>query len=189
MDPAWSRAAPPTADWCRAHGIPGDYVLFVGALGPRKNLPRLLAAFRAAQVAGLSLVLAGPAGRGAPPDDVPHVVPTGWLEDRELHDLVAGARALALPSLDEGFGLPVLEALAAGRPVLAADVPALREVAGGHAVLADPRDVDALAQGLLNVLAAPDDEAARSARRTWAGRFTWAATADRTVEAYVRAAA
>ncbi len=182
--PAWSHASPPDSAWLAARGVPGEYVVFVGALGLRKNLTRLVDAFHAVRPDGLSLVLAGPAGRARHLGDVPHVVPTGWLGDAELRDLVAGARALALPSLDEGFGLPVVEALAAGRPVLAADIPVLREVGGPHAVLADPHDTDALADGLLRVLAEPDGEADRARRRAWAGRFTWAATADRTFAAY-----
>lgn len=190
VDAAWSRPAPPLSP--AAPRVPDDYLVFVGSLDPRKNLPRLLdahAAVRATRPGTPDLVLAGPAGRERSLTGRPGVLPTGWLEEDDLRALVAGASALVLPSLDEGFGLPVLEALAAGRPVLAADVPALREVAGGHAVLADPLDVDALAEGLSQVLDAPDDEAARSARRAWASRFTWQACARRTLEVYRRAAA
>jgi len=187
VDPAWSTAEPPPARWLQERGLPREYVVFVGSLDPRKNLPRLLsahAALRAADPSTPDLVLAGPAGREQ------HLASagvhlTGFLPDDELRALVAGSVALALPSLDEGFGLPAVEAAAAGRPVLAADVPVLREVAGADTVLADPLDVDALAGGLAAVLALPDDEPARAARRSAAAPFTWARTADATVAAYL----
>lgn len=191
VDPAWSVAEPlPDArrDELR---LPGDYVLFVGSLDPRKNLPRLVAAhraLRAADPAAPDLVLAGPAGRESSLGG-PGVHLTGWLEDADLRALVAGARGLAIPSLDEGFGLPALEALAAGRPVLAADIPALREVTGGHATFADPRDVASLADALARLVASPDAASDVAARRTWAATFTWERCARATVEAYGRAAA
>lgn len=167
--------------------LPERYLLFVGSLDPRKNLARLVQAH--AMVMSDSpgtppLVLAGPAGREASLDGASGLVRTGWLDDADLRAVVAGAQALVLPSLDEGFGLPALEALACGRPVLAADVPALREVTGAHAVLADPLDVQDLARGLLDVLARPDAPADRAARRAHARAWTWAACADATVAAY-----
>ncbi len=190
VDPGWSGARPPTSAWRERHGLPERYVLFVGTLEPRKNLPRLLAAHRMlrADVPDTpALVLAGQAGRDdAVTDAGDDVVRTGWLADDELRALVAGATAVLLPSLDEGFGLPVLEALATGRPVLAGDVPALREVGEQHATYADPHDVAALAAGLARVVSAPDDDAAQDARRAWAARFTWDATADATLAAYLR---
>lgn len=192
VDPSWSAAVPAPLPALRALGVEGDYVLFVGSLEPRKNLPRLLAAhaaLRGQQPDAPVLVLAGPAGRDERVRDQPGVVRTGWLDDDALRALVAGARALLLPSLDEGFGLPVVEALAAGRPVLAGDVPALREVGGTHATYAAPTDVDDLADALDRVLRLPDDDAARARRRAWAAGFTWARTADTTLDAYVRAAA
>ncbi|UZN01941.1 glycosyltransferase family 4 protein [Cellulomonas sp. S1-8] len=190
VDPGWADARPPGAAWRERRTIPERYVLFVGTLEPRKNLPRLLQAHRALRrdvPDAPTLVLAGQAGAGASLGDTTDVVRTGWLEDDELRALVAGAQAVLLPSLDEGFGLPVLEAFAAGRPVLAGDVPALREVGGGHATYADPRDVEALAAGLERVLTSPDDAPAQDARRAWAARFTWDATADATLAVYRRA--
>lgn len=190
VDDAWFGAVPPSAAWLTARGLPADYLVFVGSLDPRKNLRTLLRAhdaLRAGSRDAPALVLAGPAGRETGLADRDGVHLTGWLDDAELRTLVAGARALVLPSLDEGFGLPVLEALACGRPVVVADVPALREVAGVHAVAAPPTDVDALADALARALALPDDDDARRGRRDRAGLFTWAACADRTVDAYVAA--
>lgn len=190
VDESWGRAVPLPAARLDERGLPRDYLVFVGGLDPRKNLPRLVAAhaaLRASDPSTPALVLAGPAGRESALTG-PGIHVTGWLDDAELRSLVAGARALVLPSLDEGFGLPALEALAAGRPVVAADIPVLREVTGPHAVLADPRDVDAITDALVVVLAAPDDADAVAARRAWAGRFTWERCAIETVAAY-RAAA
>jgi glycosyltransferase involved in cell wall biosynthesis len=105
------------------------YLLFVGEPFPRKNLDTLLAALD-----GRRLVVAGPGGvRGAEN--------AGFVSPQRLAELYAGATALVLPSLDEGFGRPILDAFARGVPVIASDIPALREVAGGAAQLvANPRD-------------------------------------------------
>lgn len=184
---SWFDARPATPAWLAAHALPTDYVVFVGSLDPRKNLPRLLdahAALRASDPSAPDLVLAGPAGREESLAGRAGVHLTGWLEDADLRALVAGARALALPSLDEGFGLPAVEALAAGRPVVTSLAPALLEVAGAHAFSAPATDRDALADALARALGAPDEETDRAARRAWARGFTWSRTADRTLDAY-----
>ncbi|WP_407341739.1 glycosyltransferase family 4 protein [Pengzhenrongella phosphoraccumulans] len=188
VDATWFAAAGSTPTWLSRRALPHDYFVFVGALDPRKNLPRLLAAhqeLRAADSGAPDLVLAGPAGRETRLAEQPGVHVTGWLEDDELRSLVAGSRALVLPSIDEGFGLPVLEALATGRPVVISDLPVLREVTGSFGIAAPPTDVAALAGAMAQALTAPDDETARTARRDWAGRFTWEACADSTIDAYL----
>lgn len=167
-----------------------DYVIFVGSLEPRKNLSTLVRAHQALRrddPSAPDLVLAGPAGsRPLPPDlaTVPGLHRTGWVSDEQLRALVARSRALVLPSTDEGFGLPVLEALASGRPVVTSDIPALREVAGPHGDSASPFDVDGLADALSRALNRLDDAEARSARSEWARRWTWQSCADATVGAY-----
>jgi glycosyltransferase involved in cell wall biosynthesis len=192
VDPAWASAQPaPAADRARL-GLPERYVLFVGNLEPRKNLGTLVRAHAAARRADPSvpvLVLVGPAGwgdrwQGAPPDPR-DVVTAGYLTDGELRAVVAGARAVCMPSHYEGFGLPVLEALAAGRPVLASDIPAHREVAQGHATLLPATDVPAWSEALMALDAQPSDAAAR---RAHAAGFTWRASAEAHVRAYHRAA-
>lgn len=169
--------------------LPREYLLFVGSLDPRKNLQLLLRAhalLRQDDPSAPDLVLVGPAGRDdlAPQAGV-HL--TGYLSDADLRNVVVGARALVLPSLDEGFGLPVLEAFAMGTAVLAADISVLREVAGPHATFADATTAETLAAGLEQVLRIPDGDGHRAARRAWAGRFTWARCADLTVDAYLAA--
>lgn len=147
----------------------GDYVLAVGTLEPRKNLE---AAVEAARLAGVELRVAGAAGWGG-------IAVEGWVgepSDDELAALMRGARCLVYPSLYEGFGLPVLEAMACGTPVVTSRGGATEEVAGRAAVLVDPHDPAAIAAGI--------EEADRrrgelvSAGRERAAAFTWERSAD-----------
>lgn len=192
IDPAWSRAQPATATDRLRLGLPDRYLLFMGNLEPRKNLGTLLRAHRAARRQDPSvppLALVGPAGwgdrwQGAAPDAA-DVVLTGYLKDEDLRSVVAGAEAVCMPSHYEGFGLPVLEALAAGRPVLASDIPAHREVAGGHAVLLPPDDGDAWS-GAMTTLRR--DRSDTNAARAHAAAFTWQNSARAHMEAYAAAA-
>lgn len=184
VDPRWAATAPAGDAWLDERGLPHDYVLFTGAREPRKNLSTLLDAHRRARATATvpDLVLAGPAGWGATPDtDGAGVHLTGWLEPSDLRALVARARASVLPSHYEGFGLPLLEGLAAGTAVLASDIPAHREVSGGFARLLPPDDVDAWGQALVEVTDAPRPAAAA---REWALGHTWTECARRTVSAY-----
>jgi glycosyltransferase involved in cell wall biosynthesis len=192
VDPAWSAARPVTAEARARLGLPERYVLFMGNLEPRKNLGTLVRAHTAARREDPSvpvLVLVGPAGwgdrwQGTEPDPR-DVVTAGYLADGDLHAVVAGAAAVCMPSHYEGFGLPVLEAMAAGRPVLASDIPAHREVAQGHATLLPATDVAAWAEALTRLDAAPPDPAAL---RAHAAGFTWRDSAQAHVRAYRLAA-
>jgi glycosyltransferase involved in cell wall biosynthesis len=197
VDPAWSSARPLTASERAGLGVPADYLLFVGTREPRKNLPVLLAAHRRARAqAGdgvPALVLAGPAGWAADgdvdgrPGGQDDVVRCGYLPGPTLRSLVAGASALVLPSRYEGFGLPVLEALACGVPVVCSDLPVLREVGGALCRYVPVGDVDALAAALTGLPGrSPVDAAGRRAR---AATFTWEACAATTARAYRDAAA
>ncbi|GAA2816593.1 glycosyltransferase family 1 protein [Saccharopolyspora taberi] len=174
VDPEWFDATPPDQEVRSRHGIPDDYLLFVGADGPRKGLPGLL---RAHADDLPPLVVAGP-GDAARGD---RVLRTGYLPDSRLRRLVAGARALVLPSRDEGFGLPALEAFACGVPVVCSDVAALREVTSGHASLFRYGDTDALRAALRRALESPPESAAL---RAHAAGFTWSRCAEATLRAY-----
>ena len=196
VDETWLRAEPPAADWLAARRLPERYLLFVGSLEPRKGLPALLAAYRelrAADAGTPPLVLAGPAGWGPTPDvtGLPRgsVLTPGYLDPAALRHVVAGAAALAFPSVYEGFGLPPLEALACGTPVVASDLPVTREVLGEAATLVPVGDSAALAGALAVALAGDGGPTARAARRAHAARFTWARCAETTRTAYAQALA
>jgi len=188
---AWRAAQPLGPSQRAALGLPERYVLFVGTPEPRKRLPDLVAAHRAARAAddGVPpLVLAGPAGWGAPVE-APGAIRTGYLDAAVLRSLVAGATCLVQPSTYEGFGLPALEALACGAPVVASDLPVHREITGGLATLVPVGDVDALAAALVAASHLPADPGAAARRRDWAAAFTWARCAEQTIAAYRRALA
>jgi glycosyltransferase involved in cell wall biosynthesis len=179
VDPAWATATPPDEALRHQLGLPSSYALFVGTLEPRKDLRTLVAAYRLLADAP-PLVLVGPPGWGAELD-VSGCITPGYLPDEPLRRVVAGASALVLPSLDEGFGIPVIEALAAGTPVVASDLPVLREVGGTVTSYAEPGDPGAFAAALQQVLDDPGDPAPR---RTHGAAYTWARCAEATRAAY-----
>ena len=183
VGPGWFRAAPPTAELRGELGLPQRYLLFVGTAQPRKGLEVLLDAHQGEPDLP-PLALVGPAGWGPPPATSSRVHTVGYLEEEALRAVVAGASALVLPSREEGFGLPLAEAMAAGVPVVCSNLPALREVAGGHATLVPPGDVAALAAAMITVSGSGRDPASSARRRAHATRFTWAACAEATVSAY-----
>jgi glycosyltransferase involved in cell wall biosynthesis len=170
-----------TAEGPRAEG---DYVLAVGTIEPRKNLARLA---EAARRAGLELRIAGAYGWGEVRVASAGVRWLGFVDDVELARLYRGALCFAYPSLYEGFGIPVLEAMACGTPVVTSSGGALEELAGGAAVLIDPLDVASIAAGLEQA-AGNRDELARAGLHR-ANGYTWAATAEATVAVYREAAA
>ena len=157
----------------------GEYVLAVGTLEPRKNLPRLV---EAARRAGVELRVAGARGWGGVEQRLDGVRWLGRPRDEELARLYRGALCVAYPSLYEGFGLPVLEAMACGVPVVTSAGTAMEEVADGAAVLVDPRDVDAIAAGIAEAIARREELARRGRER--AAAFRWADAVAATAAVY-----
>lgn len=184
----------------RAYGLPAKFILTLGTLEPRKNLPRLVRAFEhvSDDDPDIHLVLAGKDGYQAdvlraqvaasPAAD--RILFSGHVSAADLPAVYRAATLFAFPSLSEGFGLPILEAMASGTPVLTGDRSAMREIAGDAAELVDPEDVDSIARGLRHALT---DVARRDALRARglarAAEFTWARTAAETVAVYEEAAA
>jgi glycosyltransferase involved in cell wall biosynthesis len=188
----------------RRFGVEAPYLLFVGGIEPRKNLPALVRAY-----AGLPdgirprLVLVGasvpwnPEGQDALDAALlaladrarRGIVRVDYVGERDKVALYTGAEALVLPSLYEGFGFPVLEAMACGTPVVTSNLSSLPEVSGGDAVLVDPRDEGSIREGIRQIL---EDEGIRDrlhrAGPERAARFTWEESARRTAEILHRAA-
>jgi glycosyltransferase involved in cell wall biosynthesis len=173
-------------------GIVRPFALAVATIEPRKNLRSLVTAWGAVreELPAWTLVIAGPEGWGPQLPATPGVVPLGWVGDETLPGLLAAAELFCYPSLYEGFGLPPLEAMAAGTATLVGNYPAAGEVLGDAALIVDGSDPSAIAEGLRKV--ATDGEArARLARagRARAGRYTWEKTALDTLAAYEAAMA
>lgn len=176
---------------------PNSYVLTVGTLEPRKNQIRLVEAFHLLSqrgvTRGLKLVLAG--GKGWLYDNLfqrveelgltEDVIFTGVVPDEDLPALMNGALVFVYPSLYEGFGLPALEAMACGVPVITSNASSLPEVAGDAALLVDPYDVEGLAEAMRSLI---ESEETRSDLRekglAQAARFSWERTARETLAAY-----
>jgi glycosyltransferase involved in cell wall biosynthesis len=183
----------------RKYGVPaGDYLLSLSAIDSRKNLPHLVRCFRRLQAdptaPPVMLVIAGEyterhraplaeleAGSGGQK----RILFTGRVADADLAALYSGARAFVFPSLGEGFGLPPLEAMRCGTPVVCSSAPALPEVVGDAALLVDPLDVEALIAALRDVI---NDDAlvARLRERSLAraARFSWRRVIEETVTLY-----
>jgi glycosyltransferase involved in cell wall biosynthesis len=177
----------------RELGVPGPYVLSVGTLEPRKNLAGTVRAFERLQsdFPAHSLVLIG--GRGWMGDELEvllertaaRIVRPGYVGDAELAELYSGADCFMFPSFSEGFGFPVLEAMACGAPVIAGGRASLPEVVGDAGVLVDPADDAAIAAALAELLASPERrQDLRGRGLEHSRRFSWSKTARMTVDAY-----
>ena len=180
--------------------LPGSYALFVGTIQPRKNLVRLAQAYAQlvkSHSVPWDLVIAG--GRGWLSGEVVAAIEAlglpdrihllGYVPESQLPPLLNGAQLFCFVSLYEGFGLPILEAQAAGVPVMTANNSSLPEVAGDAAILVDPTDVDAIAEAMLRL---SSDEALRQqlivAGRANVARFSWQKAARETLAVLLKAA-
>ena len=195
IDPIFTPQPPASVDerLARVGLRPGEYLLFVGTIEPRKNLARLLEAMELAGPGIGPLVIAG--GAGWNNTDIRSALARlvragrardlGYVPDALRPALYAGARAFVYPSLYEGFGLPPLEAMACGTPVLTSNVSALPEVVGDAALFVSPDDVPALAGAVRRLW---EDDALRADLRTRglarARQFSWDQTARRTLDVY-----
>lgn len=190
------REGPEAASVLKRLGIHDNFILFVGTVEPRKNLHRLLEAFdQVLCTTSLSpqLVIAG--GQGWLMDDfhsvirdkglADHICLSGYLEDKDLSALYSTCRVFIYPSVYEGFGLPPLEAMACGAPVIASRIAAIQETLERAARLVDPLNVDELAHALVEMLS--DEQMREHYARAGAERvkkFTWEQTALETVKVY-----
>jgi glycosyltransferase involved in cell wall biosynthesis len=171
-----------TGGTAKPFGIAPGYLLYVGQARRHKGLPELIAAYQRsrASVSGIPLVCAGrdfEPGTGATAEIEDalgrNAIAVGEVPDRVLRDLYSQAAALIHLATHEGFGLTPLEAMACGTPVIASDIPVLRETLGQHAELADPGNALDAARAIDKVLAGPGDRQARGARMRWASNYTW----------------
>ena len=171
------------------YGLERPFVLWTGTIEPRKNLPRLIAGYEQLD-ADLDLVLVGPQGWNEDLDRRIEKMPAkrrsrirrlGFVPREDLAPLYAAASVFCFPSLLEGFGFPVLEAMGQGTPVVTSTGTSTEELARGAGVLIDPRDANAIAAG---IEAALGDEALTAAGRVRAREYTWGRTADLVIAAY-----
>lgn len=181
------------------YGLPRPYLLFLGGEKPHKNVRNVIRAFgeaRRERALPHALVLAGPMPKNrsrvealiAAHDLESRVFRTGIVPEEDLPGLFAGADAFLYPTLYEGFGLPVVEAMACGVPVLTSSTSALQEIAGGYAYLVDPMDVEAIARGIVDLATDPRRRAefADLGKRR-ALDFSWDKTAEQTLRVYAEA--
>jgi alpha-1,3-rhamnosyl/mannosyltransferase len=175
----------------RAKKLPQEFLLFVGRDRPNKNLDGLLAAYARTQLP-MPLIIAGRQSSRtrrrllALANDHQCVGSIRWvdtLRDEDLPTLLSCATALCMPSTFEGFGLPILEAMACGTPVVTSAGRATEEAAGGHAVLVDPESIDSLAEGLLRVQHV--SAAQRQAARAYATQRSWNDVSRETLSVYL----
>jgi glycosyltransferase involved in cell wall biosynthesis len=183
---------------CERLGVEAEFILFVGAVEPRKNLLTLARAFEQivrSTSSNLQLVIAGEKGwlsgdlidylRDNPVRE--RVLFTGHLPDEDLRALYSSCRVFVYPSLYEGFGLPLLEAMACGAPIVTSRIPSIVETVGDVARLISPTDVDDLARGITSLLDDPGEREHRSAIGiTHAKKFSWERTARATWQVYQR---
>jgi len=176
------------------YNLPERFMLFLGTLEPRKNIKRILQAYeQAGPETSLPLVIAGGLGwkyqelvqmiKCHPMASRIHAI--GFVEEEDLPSLLSSAEFLVFPSLHEGFGLPVIEAMACGTPVLTSNVSSLPEVAGDSAYLVDPLSVESIAKGMIMLATKPGLRLTLSEKGIERSKlFDWKMTAEKTLKVY-----
>lgn len=172
------------------YGIKGNYLLSVATLEPRKNLKRIIQAFQALGIKDLKLVIVGKSGwdtslQGDDLKKMSNVFFTGYVNRQELAALYSGAVCLAFPSLYEGFGLPILEAMKCGCPVVTSHLSSMPEVAGRAGILVDPMDVEEIGKGFYEVVSnkVKRQEMIKEGFKQ-VEKFSWEKTAKETLRVY-----
>ncbi|MEE2889517.1 MAG: glycosyltransferase family 1 protein [Planctomycetota bacterium] len=190
LDPVFFPMPPDESEKILAsRGIPREAILYVGDLSLRKNIPGIIRGFLAADLGDVPLVLAGESTFGGEElqsfiekEGKGRIHHVGWLGDDVLPALYSSARALLYCSFYEGFGMPILEAMGCGCPVVIADRGAAPEIAGGFAEMCQPEDPLSMSQALLRALSQQDSN--RTAAREHAASFSWQRCASETLEVY-----
>ncbi len=165
--------------------LPEKFLLYVGTMQPRKNLPRLLEAYTKRKQE-IPLVIAGKFGWGTTLQAVPNVHMVGYIKDDDLPSIYAMAYAFLYPALYEGFGLPILEAMACGTPVVASKTSSMPEVGGTAAFYIDPNDTVSIFEGIEQVLGLSPDDYKNMQQKSveQAQKFSWQRAAEQTLEIY-----
>lgn len=173
----------------KKYGIEGKYLLAVGTREPRKNLRRVMDAYRILGINNLELVVVGKFGWGDDIKDVnskmPNVKFVGYVPKEDLPALYSGSECFVYPSLYEGFGLPILEAMNCGTPVITSNISSMPEVSGKAAVLVNPEEAEDIAEGIKEALEKRKDLIKKGKER--AKEFSWEKTAKETLKIYQEA--
>lgn len=161
------------------YSLPSRYILSLGTQEPRKNLERLIDATR---TLGLPLVIAGKYGWGKKVGNPQHVTVLGFVAEDDLPALYSSATVFCYPSLYEGFGFPVLEAMACGTPVVTSNISSLPEVTGDAAILVDPMNIESIKSGIEQALTSSEKMIKKGTQQ--AKKFSWQNTASQVIKIY-----
>lgn len=173
------------------YGIKGDYLLSVATLEPRKNLKRIIEAFNLLNIKDLSLVIVGKSGwdeeinKWGFKNKDRRIIFTGYVEQNDLSSFYSGAKCFVFPSFYEGFGLPILEAMKCGCPVVTSNLSSMPEVAGEAGILVEPLDIKKIANGVKQAMENRQELIKKGFEQS--KKFSWEKTAEQTLKVYKEA--